>query len=675
MSKKKTVLGLTTTAVAVASLGTALVACDTTATEFNVTTQNGDGALQVTFGNTTFVQNDNQSTTTTPDLTSHVEKNEDGTIATITLNENLQVRVQTDFDNATGRVMQILYRENADNEFSPCIQTHFETNKDENGQDATDEIIEIQSGFTSSATSTGQKVTAGEYTIEITEDNENNNTVINISAEDFSATVTSHTARAIIDYGSTEVFVNENGTKTNVKQNAFSEVDLSTTPISYTCSDGSVVKFDNGTISANTNNGSTSTLKDGVRTIKTTDGKTITVTPVTGTQTETGAIPITGMKITDGENSFSYENGKITYNFGKDNIVYSSSSGFSSQVYDQNYQPQANDDQNQTPETEEPADPTPDGEGGQGDGETTRPNEPEAPPAEGDGQGDGETTKPNEPEVPPTEDDGQGDGETPEPEPEPTPEPEPEPTPEPEPEIQIADTIDKLEQAEKEQVISKFVENYKSNIAKTIGVPADDIKILGCDFDIQNVTSSEEASAKSASDSVSVLLSYTKDGKTHYTTVDGSFQGDATTKTLFKGDKMTCSFEEKEDFYLTQNDGNENNLNKTLYSCLDKNFDSENSSVIASYLEYGGKTMIGSEHKNSAELKMVVADKDGNIKTIQTAIAYGRGFDIQDLIDGTTKATVRSNTSEKLFEKTDNTIVNSAQTQTQAQTTEEGMGM
>ena len=85
--------------------------------------------------------------------------------------------------------------------------------------------------------------------------------------------------------------------------------------------------------------------------------------------------------------------------------------------------------------------------------------------------------------------------------------------------------------------------------------------------------------------------------------------------------------------------------------------------------------MIGSEHKNSAELKMVVADKDGNIKTIQTAIAYGTGFDIQDLIDGTTKATVRSNTSEKLFEKTDNTIVNSAQTQTQAQTTEEGMGM
>ena len=228
-------------------------------------------------------------------------------------------------------------------------------------------------------------------------------------------------------------------------------------------------------------------------------------------------------------------------------------------------------------------------------------------------------------------------------------------------------------------MISNFVENYKSNIAKTIGVPADDIKILGCDFDIQNVTSSEEASAKSASDSVSVLLSYTKDGKTHYTAVDGSFQGDATTKTLFKGDKMTCSFEEKEDFYLTQNDGNENDLNKQLYSKLNKNFDSKNSSVIASYLEYGGKTMIGSEHKNSAELKMVVADKDGNIKTIQTTIAYGTGFDIQDLIDGTTKATVRSNTSEKLFEKTDNTIVNSAQTQTQtqtqAQTTEEGMGM
>ena len=674
MKKKKTVLGLATTAVAVAGLGSVLVACDSTATEFNVTTQNGDGALQVNFGSTTFVQKDNQSTTTTPDLTSHVIKDEDGTTATITLNENIQVIVKTDFDNATGRVMQILYRENADNEFSPCIQTRFETNKDENGQDAIDEIIEIQSGFTSSATSTGQKVTAGEYTIEITEDNENNNTVINISAEDFSATVTSHTARAIIDYGSTEVFVNEDGTKTNVKQNAFSEVDLSTTPISYTCSDGSVVKFDNGTISAHTNNGSTSTLKDGVRTIKTTDGKTITVTPVTGTQTETGAIPITGMKITDGENSFSYENGKITHNFGKDNIVYSSSSGFSSQVYDQNYQPQANEDQNQTPETEKPADPTPDDGNDQTDDGTEKPADPTPNPNPTPGGEGGQGG--NDVEIPPTEGDGQGDGETGvKPEPEPTPEPEPEPTPEPEPEIQIADTIDKLEQAEKEQVISNFVENYKSNIAKTIGVPADDIKILRCDFDIQNVTSSEEASAKSASDSVSVLLSYTKDGKTHYTAVDGSFQGDATTKTLFKGDKMTCSFEEKEDFYLTQNDGNENDLNKTLYSCLDKNFDSKNSSVIASYLEYGGKTMIGSEHKISAELKMVVADKDGNIKTIQTTIAYGTGFDIQDLIDGTTKATVRSNTSEKLFEKTDNTIVNSAQTQTQAQTTEEGMGM
>ena len=674
MKKKKTILGLTTAAVAVAGLGTALVACDTTATEFNVTTQNGDGALQVNFGSTTFVQNDNQSTTTTPDLTSHVIKDEDGTTATITLNENLQVIVKTDFDNATGRVMQILYRENADNEFSPCIQTHFETNKDENGQDAIDEIIEIQSGFTSSATSTGQKVTAGAYTLEITEDNENNNTVINISAEDFSAKVTSHTARAIIEYGSTEVFVNENGTKTNVKQNAFSEVDLSTTPISYTCSDGSVVKFDNGTISANTNNGSTSTLKDGVRTIKTTDGKTITVTPVTGTQTETGAIPITGMKITDGENSFSYENGKITHNFGKDNIEYSSSSGFSSQVYDQNYQPQANEDQNQTPETEKPADPTPDDGNDQTDDGTEKPADPTPNPDPTPGGEGGQGG--NDVEIPPTEGDGQGDGETGvKPEPEPTPETEPEPTPEPEPEIQIADTIDKLEQAEKEQVISNFVENYKSNIAKTIGVPADDIKILGCDFDIQNVTSNEEVSAKSASDSVSVLLSYTKDGKTHYTAVDGSFQGDATTKTLFKGDKMTCSFEEKEDFYLTQNDGNENDLNKKLYSCLDKNFDSKNSSVIASYLEYGGKTVIGSEHKNSAELKMVIADKNGNIKTIQTTIAYGTGFDIQDLIDGTTKATVRSNTSEKLFEKTDNTIVNSAQTQTQAQTTEEGMGM
>ena len=52
-------------------------------------------------------------------------------------------------------------------------------------------------------------------------------------------------------------------------------------------------------------------------------------------------------------------------------------------------------------------------------------------------------------------------------------------------------------------------------------------------FDIQNVTSSEEAGAKSASDSVSVILSYTKDGETHYTTVDGSFQGDATTKNPF----------------------------------------------------------------------------------------------------------------------------------------------
>ena len=74
MKKKKTVLGLTTAVVAVASLGSVLVACDSTATEFNVTTQNGDGALQVNFGSTTFMQNDNQSTTTTPDLTSHVEK-------------------------------------------------------------------------------------------------------------------------------------------------------------------------------------------------------------------------------------------------------------------------------------------------------------------------------------------------------------------------------------------------------------------------------------------------------------------------------------------------------------------------------------------------------------------------------------------------------------------------
>ena len=221
MSKKKKVLGLASIVVAATALGSTLVACDNTATEFNVTTQNRDGALQVNFGSTTFVQNDNQSTTTTPDLTSHVEKNEDGTISTITLNENLQVIVKTDFDNATGRVMQILYRENADSQFSPCIQTHFETNKDENGQDATDEIIEIQSGFTSSATSTGEKVTAGEYTIEITEDNKTNNTVINISAEDFSAKVTSHTARAIIAYGSTEVFVDENGTKTNVMQGAF----------------------------------------------------------------------------------------------------------------------------------------------------------------------------------------------------------------------------------------------------------------------------------------------------------------------------------------------------------------------------------------------------------------------------------------------------------------------
>lgn len=658
MSKKKKVLGLASIVVAATALGSTLVACDNTATEFNVTTQNGDGALQVNFGNTTFVQKDNQSTTTTPDLTSHVEKNEDGTISTITLNENIQVVVKTDFDNATGRVMQILYRENADNEFSPCIQTRFETNKDENGQDATDEIIEIQSGFTSSATSTGQKVTAGEYTIEITEDNKTNNTVINISAEDFSAKVTSHTARAIIEYGSTEVFVDENGTKTNVMQGAFSEVDLSTTPISYTCSDGSVVKFDNGTISANTNNGSTSTLKDGVRTIKTTDGKTITVTPVTGTQTESGAIPITGMKITDGENSFSYKDGKINYNFGKDNIEYSSSSGFQSYVYDQNYQPEDNKDQNQTPEINDPVnpnpnpDPTPDGEGGQGG------NDVEIPPTEGDGQGDGETGVKPEPEP------------TPEPEPEPTPEPEPEP----EPEIEIADTISELEQAQKEQVISKFIENYKSNIAKTLGVPADDIKILGCDFDIQNVTSSEEAGAKSASDSVSVILSYTKDGETHYTTVDGSFQGDATTKTLFKGDKMTCSFEEKEDFYLTQNDGNENDLNKTLYSKLNKNFDAQNTSVITSSLTYGGTIMTGAGHKNSANLKMVVVDKEGNVKTIEYSFAYDTKSDIQDILDGNANVSSISNPSEKnIFSSTDNTI--NARQQAEAQETEEGMGM
>lgn len=656
MSKKKKVLGLASIVVAATALGSTLVACDNTATEFNVTTQNGDGALQVNFGNTTFVQKDNQSTTTTPDLTSHVEKNEDGTISTITLNENLQVIVKTDFDNATGRVMQILYRENADGQFSPCIQTHFETNKDENGQDATDEIIEIQSGFTSSATSTGEKVTAGEYTIEITEENNTNNTVINISAEDFSAKVTSHTARAIIEYGSTEVFVDENGTKTNVMQGAFSEVDLSTTPISYTCSDGSVVKFDNGTISANTNNGSTSTLKDGVRTIKTTDGKTITVTPVTGTQTESGAIPITGMKITDGENSFSYKDGKINYNFGKDNIEYSSSSGFQSYVYDQNYQPEDNKDQNQTPEINDPVnpnpnpDPTPDGEGGQGG------NDVEIPPTEGDGQGDGET------------------GVKPEPEPTPEPEPEPTPEPEPEPEIEIADTISELEQAQKEQVISKFIENYKSNIAKTLGVPADDVTILGCDFDIQNVTSSEEAGAKSASDSVSVILSYTKDGETHYTTVDGSFQGDATTKTLFKGDKMTCSFEEKEDFYLTQNDGNENDLNKTLYSKLNKNFDAQNTSVITSSLTYGGTIMTGAGHKNSANLKMVVVDKEGNVKTIEYSFAYDTKSDIQDILDGNANVSSISNPSEKnIFSSTDNTI--NARQQAEAQETEEGMGM
>lgn len=656
MSKKKKVLGLASIVVAATALGSTLVACDNTATEFNVTTQNGDGALQVNFGSTTFVQNDNQSTTTTPDLTSHVEKNEDGTTATITLNENIQVIVKTDFDNATGRVMQILYRENADNEFSPCIQTHFETNKDENGQDATDEIIEIQSGFTSSATSTGEKVTAGEYTIEITEENNTNNTVINISAEDFSAKVTSHTARAIIEYGSTEVFVDENGTKTNVMQGAFSEVDLSTTPISYTCSDGSVVKFDNGTISANTNNGSTSTLKDGVRTIKTTDGKTITITPMTGTQTESGAIPITGMKITDGENSFSYKDGKINYNFGKDNIEYSSSSGFQSYVYDQNYQPEDNKDQNQTPEINDPVnpnpnpDPTPDGEGGQGG------NDVEIPPTEGDGQGDGET------------------GVKPEPEPTPEPEPEPTPEPEPEPEIEIADTISELEQAQKEQVISKFIENYKSNIAKTLGVPADDVTILGCDFDIQNVTSSEEAGAKSASDSVSVILSYTKDGETHYTTVDGSFQGDATTKTLFKGDKMTCSFEEKEDFYLTQNDGNENDLNKTLYSKLNKNFDAQNTSVITSSLTYGGTIMTGAGHKNSANLKMVVVDKEGNVKTIEYSFAYDTKSDIQDILDGNANVSSISNPSEKnIFSSTDNTI--NARQQAEAQETEEGMGM
>lgn len=656
MSKKKKVLGLASIVVAATALGSTLVACDNTATEFNVTTQNGDGALQVNFGNTTFVQKDNQSTTTTPDLTSHVEKNKDGTISTITLNENIQVVVKTDFDNATGRVMQILYRENADNEFSPCIQTRFETNKDENGQDATDEIIEIQSGFTSSATSTGQKVTAGEYTIEITEENNTNNTVINISAEDFSAKVTSHTARAIIEYGSTEVFVDENGTKTNVMQGAFSEVDLSTSPISYTCSDGSVVKFDNGTISANTNNGSTSTLKDGVRTIKTTDGKTITVTPVTGTQTESGAIPITGMKITDGENSFSYKDGKINYTFSNDNITYSSSSGFQSYVYDQNYQPEDNKDQNQTPEINDPVnpnpnpDPTPDGEGGQGG------NDVEIPPTEGDGQGDGET------------------GVKPEPEPTPEPEPEPTPEPEPEPEIEIADTISELEQAQKEQVISKFIENYKSNIAKTLGVPADDIKILGCDFDIQNVTSSEEAGAKSASDSVSVILSYTKDGETHYTTVDGSFQGDATTKTLFKGDKMTCSFEEKEDFYLTQNDGNENDLNKTLYSKLNKNFDAQNTSVITSSLTYGGTIMTGAGHKNSANLKMVVVDKEGNVKTIEYSFAYDTKSDIQDILDGKANVSSISNPSEKnIFSSTDNTI--NARQQAEAQETEEGMGM
>ena len=273
-------------------------------------------------------------------------------------------------------------------------------------------------------------------------------------------------------------------------------------------------------------------------------------------------------------------------------------------------------------------------------------NDVEIPPTEGDGQGDGETGVKPEPEP------------TPEPEPEPTPEPEPEPTPEPESEIQIADTIDKLEQAQKEQVISNFVENYKSNIAKTIGVPADDVTILGCDFDIQNVTSSEEASAKSTSDSVSVLLSYTKDGKTHYITVDGSFQGDATTKTLFKGDKMTCSFEKKEDFCFTQNDGNENDLNKTLYSKLNKNFDAQNTSVITSSLTYGGTIMTGAGHK----------------KTIEYSFAYDTKSDIQDILDGNANVSSISNPSEKnIFSSTDNTIVNSAQTQ--AQTTEEDMGM
>ena len=193
-------------------------------------------------------------------------------------------------------------------------------------------------------------------------------------------------------------------------------------------------------------------------------------------------------------------------------------------------------------------------------------------------------------------------------------------------------------------------------------------------FDIQNVTSSEEAGAKSASDSVSVILSYTKDGETHYTTVDGSFQGDATTKTLFKGDKMTCSFEEKEDFYLTQNDGNENDLNKTLYSKLNKNFDAQNTSVITSSLTYGGTIMTGAGHKNSANLKMVVVDKEGNVKTIEYSFAYDTKSDIQDILDGNANVSSISNPSEKnIFSSTDNTI--NARQQAEAQETEEGMGM
>ena len=111
-----------------------------------------------------------------------------------------------------------------------------------------------------------------------------------------------------------------------------------------------------------------------------------------------------------------------------------------------------------------------------------------------------------------------------------------------------------------------------------------------------------------------------------------------------------------------------------LESKLNKNFDAQNTSVITSSLTYGGTIMTGAGHKNSANLKMVVVDKEGNVKTIEYSFAYDTKSDIQDILDGNANVSSISNPSEKnIFSSTDNTI--NARQQAQAQTTEEGMGM